>query len=476
MLGKTGSDDNPIDREYYELLGVDIKATPAQIKKAYYLLAMKFHPDKNPDDPTAEEKFKKISEAYQVLSDPQRRAAYNMYGNQTGGGAGDAFFVDPEEFFKQQFGGDKFADIIGEISIAKDFKEAMNSMNQEANAAANGGASAVDGGSGANGTGSTTANGASAGTGGISSLESMESRMEIREARIVKLVNSLIEKLSLYTEAFPIPPEQQQSTTTTSSTTGSSTQSSASSIFASLTQSTTPTSTSTASKAAMEPIGATFDQLAIEALSNFRSVAAMEADMLKTESYGVELLHAIGYTYTLKSNQHIAKIDAEEGPVFKRAWGMGSRWVGLMKEKVHIVGETVGTFKTALDLQTSFAKLHEMEKKKEEAVANAAAAAAGGNAGGGAGGAKTGDKTGGDGPGAGANGTDSSHHQQQQQSSPQQQRTKDATWADEDEIGPDGMPAKERELRTKLEQEAASKGLEALWRGSKLEVEAVLRE
>jgi preprotein translocase subunit Sec63 len=58
-------DDKPLETEYYDLLEVDPKATPAQIKKAYYMKAMKFHPDKNRDDPTAEEKFKKISEAYQ---------------------------------------------------------------------------------------------------------------------------------------------------------------------------------------------------------------------------------------------------------------------------------------------------------------------------------------------------------------------------------------------------------------------------
>jgi molecular chaperone DnaJ len=51
--------------EYYDLLGVEAQATAAQIKKAYYVMAMKSHPDKNPDDPKAEEKFKKISEAYQ---------------------------------------------------------------------------------------------------------------------------------------------------------------------------------------------------------------------------------------------------------------------------------------------------------------------------------------------------------------------------------------------------------------------------
>lgn len=64
---------------------------------------MKSHPDKNPDDPDAEEKFKKISEAYQVLYDPQRRALYNKHGSslQTENG----IFSNPDDFFKSQFGG-----------------------------------------------------------------------------------------------------------------------------------------------------------------------------------------------------------------------------------------------------------------------------------------------------------------------------------------------------------------------------------
>ena len=66
-LQNASLDDNPLDLEYYTILGVDAKATPAQIKKAYYQMAMKAHPDKNRDDPEADDKFKKISEAYQGM-------------------------------------------------------------------------------------------------------------------------------------------------------------------------------------------------------------------------------------------------------------------------------------------------------------------------------------------------------------------------------------------------------------------------
>lgn len=68
-------------RDYYEVLGVARNATETDIKKAYRRLAMKYHPDKNPGDAAAEEKFKEAAEAYAVLSDPEQRARYDRYGH-----------------------------------------------------------------------------------------------------------------------------------------------------------------------------------------------------------------------------------------------------------------------------------------------------------------------------------------------------------------------------------------------------------
>src|SRR4026207_182731 len=68
-------------RDYYEVLGLAREAGDEDIKKAYRKLAIKYHPDKNPGDKSAEEKFKELGEAYEALSDPQKRAAYDQYGH-----------------------------------------------------------------------------------------------------------------------------------------------------------------------------------------------------------------------------------------------------------------------------------------------------------------------------------------------------------------------------------------------------------
>ena len=75
--------------DYYELLSVERTASDGEIKTAYRKLAMQFHPDRNPNNPEAEEKFKACSEAYQVLSDPDKRAAYDRYGHAGVNGSGN---------------------------------------------------------------------------------------------------------------------------------------------------------------------------------------------------------------------------------------------------------------------------------------------------------------------------------------------------------------------------------------------------
>jgi molecular chaperone DnaJ len=97
-------------RDYYEILEVSREETAEGIKKSYRRLAVKYHPDKNPGDKTAEEKFKELGEAYEALSDPQKRALYDQHGHAAfdprararGGGGG---FHDPFDIFRDVFGG-----------------------------------------------------------------------------------------------------------------------------------------------------------------------------------------------------------------------------------------------------------------------------------------------------------------------------------------------------------------------------------
>ena len=105
-------------RDYYEVLGVDKSASADDIKKAYRKLAMKYHPDRNPGDKTAEEKFKEVGEAYEVLSDADKRSRYDSYGfagvdpnfNPNAGGFGGGFGGDFSGFGGF---GDIFSDFFG---------------------------------------------------------------------------------------------------------------------------------------------------------------------------------------------------------------------------------------------------------------------------------------------------------------------------------------------------------------------------
>ena len=99
-------------KDYYEVLGINKDASEEEIKKSYRKLAMKYHPDRNPDNPKAEEQFKEAKEAYETLSDDQKRAAYDQYGHaafEHGGGGGGAAGFGGAGF------GDAFGDIFGDI-------------------------------------------------------------------------------------------------------------------------------------------------------------------------------------------------------------------------------------------------------------------------------------------------------------------------------------------------------------------------
>ncbi|KAI8373643.1 X-domain of DnaJ-containing-domain-containing protein [Choanephora cucurbitarum] len=289
--------------EYYDLLGVEVTADQDAIKKAYRKLAIRYHPDKNQNDPAAGEKFKQISEAYQILSDPKLRKRYNELGDQKDVKPEDGF-VDPEEFFRQSYGGDRFVDIIGEIAIGKDMKDAMETATEE-------------------GQELSPEEQAERET---QRAEAEQERAVVREKRIEALSEKLIQRL---------------------------------------------------------------EKIKLVDEDHFVKSVEQEAQELKQENHGVQLLHVIGNIYSIKASQYSNR---------KSVFGLGGMYYSI-REKSYIFGQTVNTLRTAYDLQSTFDQLQKAEEK--------------------------------------------------------------------------GLSEEEK---AKLQQTAEEKGMEALWKGSKLEIEGVLRD
>ncbi len=113
-------------RDYYEVLGISRDATQEEIKKAYRRLALKYHPDRNPGDKEAEERFKEAAEAYEVLRDPEKKRAYDLYGHEGVAGTGFQGFSRHEDIFSS------FSDIFEEFfGFASGFRRQGRGMGPE---------------------------------------------------------------------------------------------------------------------------------------------------------------------------------------------------------------------------------------------------------------------------------------------------------------------------------------------------------
>ncbi|KAI6012205.1 DnaJ-domain-containing protein [Pisolithus marmoratus] len=329
---KIGTQEKPLETGYYDLLGVPVDASTEDIKKAYRRLAIKHHPDKNPDDPHAEERFKEIAIAYQTLSDPTLRKKYNEFGpkeSQPEGG-----FVDPEELFSAIFGGERFVPIIGQISLARDMKAAL----QEAEEAEEANAKEVK----RDAKGKEIISGEEKARREEKERKTNAEKAAARAERVGKLVENLERKLAIFTESASGPDD-------------------------------------------------------LNVITSWRHLCQMEArhavfyHELKKESYGVELLHAIGFVYVSKAKYYLASNQT--------LFGMGG-WLHNVQGKYHVFSETVSTLRSAIELKSVFDQIQAAEKA--------------GN-----------------------------------------------------------LPAEEKK---RLEEQAAEKGLQALFKGTKLEIESVLRE
>jgi DnaJ-domain-containing protein 1 len=103
------------DTELYDVLGVSPSSTASEIKKAYYLKAKQNHPDRNPNDPEAHQKFQKIGQAYQILSDEKLRENYDLQGNE---GVENVPKMDSSTLYAMIFGSEKFIPLVGELKLA----------------------------------------------------------------------------------------------------------------------------------------------------------------------------------------------------------------------------------------------------------------------------------------------------------------------------------------------------------------------
>ncbi|GAA5839630.1 hypothetical protein JCM9279_006002 [Rhodotorula babjevae] len=124
----------PKDPSLYQLFGVKAAASDAELKKAYRKAAIRWHPDKNPDNPDAAAKFQEISEAYTILSDSNSRVVYDKHGKQSAMGEAsgeDGQMMDPGQLFSQMFGGKAFEDWIGEISLGKEVSKAFEQAEED---------------------------------------------------------------------------------------------------------------------------------------------------------------------------------------------------------------------------------------------------------------------------------------------------------------------------------------------------------
>ena len=372
-----------VDTTYYDALGVKPTATDLEIKKAYRKLAITTHPDKNPGDETAHERFQAIGEAYQVLSDDALRKQYDKFGKEKavpGGG-----FEDPAEFFGVIFGGEAFVDLIGEISLMKDLTKSMDitmkQMEEE---------EAVE---------SAEAKLAEA------SLNSKEKETSA-EGSNVKTPQAATQKASVSGDPPPYEPVASPDLKSpkvdgTSSTSGASTprrqlgqqtimdrseedaRMDAAGLTAEEKELRKKDKKKGLTKEQREELAAyeaerkrvreervkvlakkLLDRISIwtetdkgnDVTKAFQEKTRLEVENLKMESFGLEILHAIGTTYLQKATSYL------KSQKFLGISGFFSR----LKDKGTLAKETWNTISTAIDAQLTMEEMAKMEEKGGE--------------------------------------------------------------------------------------------------------------
>ncbi|KAK4545536.1 hypothetical protein LTR36_002886 [Oleoguttula mirabilis] len=364
---------------YYDALGVPTNATEIDIKKAYRKQAVKLHPDKNPDDPTANEKFQTVGEAYQVLSNADLRKQYDQFGKE--GAKPDSGFEDPAEFFTMIFGGEAFGDWIGEISMMKDLTKSMEismrEMEEEdktaAEAAAKAETTAADqtaqtatgapppphvenerpgqsttaGASVADATEETTVPKPEADTYASTRPQGIPTRLAIQdktEEDAAQMAAGMTEDEKKLREKEKkkggLTKEQREELA----------------AFEQERKKIRDERVSTLAKTLTDRISVwTETDKGADVTHAFREKMRLEVENLKMESFGIEILHAIGQTYVNKASTFIKS----QKPIIGGVSGFFSR----LKDKGSVVKDTWGTVSTAISAQMEIEEMARMEEK-----------------------------------------------------------------------------------------------------------------
>jgi curved DNA-binding protein CbpA len=377
-----------VDTEYYEALDVAPEATEIEIKKAYRKAAIRLHPDKNPDDPTAHERFQAVGEAYQVLSDPDLRKQYDKLGKE--GAKPDSGFEDPSEFFTMIFGGEAFQDWIGEISLMKDLTRSMEISTKEAEEAekAEEAAAAAD----------------------TLAAEQTGNADAAEKATVAKPAAATAEEVpdkattAGVAHEIPVRDSKPQPTAGTESPYSSDRPQGVPTRLA-ITDRTEEEAAATAagmtdkekelrdkekkagklSKEQRDELAAFEDERRkireerVDTLSKklidrisvwtetdkgkdvteaFKEKMRLEVENLKMESFGLEILHAIGQTYLSKAATYLKS----QKPIIGGVSGFFSR----LKDKGNTIKETWGTVQTAIQAQMEIEEMAKMEEKGGE--------------------------------------------------------------------------------------------------------------
>lgn len=385
------------DTTYYELLQIESTATDLEIKKSYRKLAIKYHPDKNPDNEEAAETFKKISEAYQVLSDKEKRLKYDQYGIEEAGATGMA---DPEKFFDEIFGGESFIPYIGELTLLKNMTKELELSNNEA--AEQEAAEQANKYYEENHVNISSNNYLGDASLNDLSLEEQQKLIENERKRQhelerekmeeeqsqhrkeiqAELTKQLINRLSVYTET----------------------------------------------------------DKSDDIKKSFQEKFRLEAENLKMESFGLELLHTIGSVYYNKASTFIKS----ESTIL----GVGG-WFGTLKEKGGIIKDTFSTISIALDAQKTMQDLAKMSDRRERELNKNA---------------ETGEE-----------GEDPAEEKGEEQAKDDSRPEEESDKKDKKDPEDEGPVPTEEEI-AEMEKLLMGKILAAAWKGSHMEISSNLRE